>query len=130
MFFFLFRKFAKGYSILDLFQIISDIYKKIIKLKRKKQKRTRRRLSLKCRSCRGEAYESASVTILLIFLFILYSTLHHPPPLRFHCVGGFWDRTKDSGIEQRMLGCCCIICSLMYVTYLFCFLTKSKSNFF
>jgi hypothetical protein len=33
---FLFRKFAKGYSILDLFQIISDIYKKIIKLENKK----------------------------------------------------------------------------------------------
>jgi hypothetical protein len=25
--------------------------------------------------------------------YALYSTLLHRPPLRFHCVGGFWDRT-------------------------------------
>jgi hypothetical protein len=27
---------------------------------------------------------------------LLYSTLLHLPPLRFHCVGGYWDRTQDS----------------------------------
>jgi hypothetical protein len=26
---------------------------------------------------------------------VLYSTLLHLPPLRFHCVGGCWDRTQD-----------------------------------
>jgi hypothetical protein len=30
------------------------------------------------------------------FFFIRYSTLIHLPPLRFHCVGGCWDRTQDS----------------------------------
>ncbi len=30
------------------------------------------------------------------FLCVLYSTLLHLPPLRFHCVGGCWDRTQDS----------------------------------
>ncbi len=29
----------------------------------------------------------------LDFLKVLYSTLLHLPPLRFHCVGGCWDRT-------------------------------------
>ncbi len=27
---------------------------------------------------------------------VRYSTLLHLPPLRFHCVGGCWDRTQDS----------------------------------
>ncbi len=27
--------------------------------------------------------------------YVLYSTLLHLPPLRFHCVGGCWDRTHD-----------------------------------
>ncbi len=31
-----------------------------------------------------------------IFFSVLYSTLLHLPPLRFHCVGGYWDRTQDS----------------------------------
>ncbi len=26
---------------------------------------------------------------------VQYSTLFHLPPLRFHCVGGCWDRTQD-----------------------------------
>ncbi len=30
------------------------------------------------------------------FMFVLYSTLLRLPPLRFHCVGGCWDRTQDS----------------------------------
>ncbi len=29
------------------------------------------------------------------FFKALYSTLLHLPPLRFHCVGGCWDRTLD-----------------------------------
>ena len=32
-----------------------------------------------------------SEEILRIFLYALYSTLLHLPPLRFHCVGGCWD---------------------------------------
>ncbi len=31
---------------------------------------------------------------LLIF-YVLYLTLLHLPPPRFHCVGGCWDRTQD-----------------------------------
>jgi hypothetical protein len=31
-----------------------------------------------------------------IFFSAIYSTLLHLPPLRFHCVGGCWDRTQDS----------------------------------
>jgi hypothetical protein len=36
--------------------------------------------------------------IFLDFFFfnVQYSTLLHLPPLRFHCVGGCWDRTQDS----------------------------------
>ncbi len=30
------------------------------------------------------------------FMYVLYSTLFHLPPLRFHCVGGCWDRTQES----------------------------------
>jgi hypothetical protein len=30
------------------------------------------------------------------FYFVLYSTLLHLPPLRFHCADGCWDRTQDS----------------------------------
>jgi hypothetical protein len=33
--------------------------------------------------------------ILFIF-YVRYSTLLHLPPLRFHCVGGYWDQTQDS----------------------------------
>ncbi len=29
------------------------------------------------------------------FYSVLYSILHHLPSLRFHCVGGCWDRTQD-----------------------------------
>ena len=32
--------------------------------------------------------------LVLIFL-LLYSTLLHLPPLRFHCVGECWDQTQD-----------------------------------
>jgi hypothetical protein len=30
------------------------------------------------------------------FLYVLYSTLFHLPPFRFHYVGGCWDQTQDS----------------------------------
>jgi hypothetical protein len=30
-----------------------------------------------------------------IFFFVLYSTLLHLPPLRFHYADGCWDRTQD-----------------------------------
>ncbi len=33
---------------------------------------------------------------VIIILYVLYSTVLLLPPLRFHCVGGFWDRTQDS----------------------------------
>jgi hypothetical protein len=29
---------------------------------------------------------------------VLYSTLLHLPPLRFHCVGGRWNRTQDKNL--------------------------------
>ncbi len=33
----------------------------------------------------------------IFFMYVLYSTLLHLPPLRFRCVfGGCWDRTQDS----------------------------------
>ncbi len=34
-------------------------------------------------------------------IFVLYSTLLHLPPLRFHCVDGCWDRT------QYLYDCAC-----------------------
>jgi len=41
---------------------------------------------------------------LWIFSFyVRYSTLLHLPPLRFHCVGGCWDRTLDSYLRLRQL---------------------------
>jgi hypothetical protein len=33
---------------------------------------------------------------------VRYSTLLHLPPLRFHCVGGCWDRTQD-GYDYTVL---------------------------
>ncbi len=46
------------------------------------------------------------VYFLDFFFFIRYSTLLHLPPLRFHCVGGCWDRTQDCcnfGIDSQTL---------------------------
>ncbi len=40
------------------------------------------------------------------FFSVLYSTLFHLPPLKFHCVEGCWDRTQDScdyGTDCRTL---------------------------
>jgi hypothetical protein len=31
----------------------------------------------------------------ILFSYVLYSTLLHLPPLKFHCVGGCCDRTQD-----------------------------------
>ncbi len=30
------------------------------------------------------------------FFITLFNTMLHLPPLRFHCVGGCWDRTQES----------------------------------
>ncbi len=38
-------------------------------------------------------------------MYQLYSTLLHLPPLRFHCVGGWWDRTQDSAISALAVRC-------------------------
>ncbi len=38
------------------------------------------------------------VPLLILFFdsfYALYSTLLHLPPIRFHCVGGCWNRTQD-----------------------------------
>jgi hypothetical protein len=40
------------------------------------------------------------------FFRLLYSTLLHLPPLKFHCFGRCWDRTQDCcdfGIGNRTL---------------------------
>jgi hypothetical protein len=40
--------------------------------------------------------------ILGFFFYVLYSTLLHLPPLRFHCVVGCWDQDYcDSGISMQ-----------------------------
>ncbi len=36
------------------------------------------------------------VIFLMFSFYVRYSTLLHLPPLRFHFVGGCWDRSKDS----------------------------------
>ncbi len=38
-----------------------------------------------------------------LLFYVQYSTLLHLPPLRFHCVGGCWDRTQDYGIGCQTL---------------------------
>jgi hypothetical protein len=46
---------------------------------------------------KSRAYRIRIRKIFLIFsMYVLHSTLLHLPPLRFHCVGGCWDRTQDS----------------------------------
>jgi hypothetical protein len=40
------------------------------------------------------------------FFYVCYSTLLHLPTLRFHCVGGCWDRNKNCcyfGIDSQTL---------------------------
>jgi hypothetical protein len=41
--------------------------------------------------------------IFLLF-YVFYSTLLHPPPLRFHCVG-----SEDAGIEPRTVATLAIV---------------------
>ncbi len=36
-----------------------------------------------------------NINSMIEFFNVLYSTLLHLPPLKFHCVGGYWDRTQD-----------------------------------
>jgi hypothetical protein len=38
--------------------------------------------------------------ILINIFFVLYSTLLHLPPLRFHCAEGCWDRSSNPGPLQ------------------------------
>jgi hypothetical protein len=44
---------------------------------------------------------------LAIIFYVLYLTLFHLPPIRFHCVGGFWDRTQDCCIGRENKVCVC-----------------------
>ncbi len=37
---------------------------------------------------------------------VLYSTLLHLPSLRYHCVGGRWDRTQDCSASALAVGHC------------------------
>ncbi len=41
-----------------------------------------------------EVFFNRGIFWILLF-FVLYSTLLHLPPLRFHCVEGCWDRTQE-----------------------------------
>jgi hypothetical protein len=46
------------------------------------------------------------ITTVYSLFITIFSTLIHLPPLRFHCVGGCWDRTQDScdyGIDCQTL---------------------------
>ncbi len=40
---------------------------------------------------------------IFLFSYVLYSTLLHLAPLKFHCVGGCWDRTQDYSIATLAL---------------------------
>ncbi len=53
------------------------------------------------RRMQGTGHQPADYTEHIIyrgifFMYVLYSTLLHHPPLRFPCVCGCWDRTQDS----------------------------------
>jgi hypothetical protein len=37
---------------------------------------------------------------IFVFFLVHYSTLFHLPPLRFHCVGGCWDRIEPRKFEK------------------------------
>ncbi len=41
---------------------------------------------------------------IFVSFCVRYLTLLHLPPLRFHCVGGCWDRTQDSNCDNG-IGC-------------------------
>ncbi len=40
-------------------------------------------------------FSSLLTGIVLEFFYVMYSKQLHLRPLRFHCVGGCWDRTQD-----------------------------------
>jgi hypothetical protein len=44
--------------------------------------------------------------IHFLFFYLRYSTLLHLPPLRFHRVGGCWDRTQVGVCWNRTQRCC------------------------
>jgi hypothetical protein len=56
---------------------------------------------LYCRGCLQEMIETRNIEILkggifgFFYFLCTYSTLLHLRPLRFHCVGGCWDKTQD-----------------------------------
>ncbi len=52
-------------------------------------------LSLESFSSDGRLLKGGLFRFFFFFLYVWYSTLLHLPPLRFHCVGGCWDRTQD-----------------------------------
>jgi hypothetical protein len=50
------------------------------------------------------SYSFLKGDFLVFFLYVLYSTLLHLPPI--HCLGGCWDRTQDCcdfGIDSQTL---------------------------
>jgi hypothetical protein len=38
---------------------------------------------------------NSGIVLFCFFFYVLYSTLLYLPPLKFHCVGGCWDRSQD-----------------------------------
>ncbi len=44
-------------------------------------------------------YTHTLLKYYFFFFYVRYSTLLHLPPLRFHCVGGCWDRTKSPNLQ-------------------------------
>ncbi len=72
------------------------------------------------------------------FFYVMYPTLLHLPPHRFHCVGGCWDQTQDccdfrfnvfntassaalrfhcvSGCWDRIQDCCDFLCNVFNTT--------------
>jgi hypothetical protein len=60
----------------------------------------------KLRKKKQQKFVNRGIFLDFIFFCVLYSTLLHLPPLRFHCVGRCWDRTQDScdfGIGSQTL---------------------------
>jgi hypothetical protein len=48
------------------------------------------------------AAESKTTLGFFFFFCVLYSTLLHLPPLRFHCADGCWDRTQDLAVRRSI----------------------------
>jgi hypothetical protein len=52
-------------------------------------------LRIRIRASLNPSVPDDMLTGILEIFKLLYSTLLHLPPLRFHCVEGWWDRTQD-----------------------------------